>query len=271
MYEEIIREFIACEDLTVAHHYCSFQTASKIISSRNLWASDLRKVKGDPHELNRASEVIRDVAEKGAYLEWINPRATELLRDACIHIAFLSQSPTSRSQWDEYAEQGTGCAIGLRLSKIRKLCGRGPKGKHLGIEQFPIIYDRTTQTEIIQRLLDEAVDIENRWVPNGRLEDFRRAVKHALVSFVGVMKGETYRKEQEWRIQADHDSKLEVVNPDGDVCRRALPICSPDYIDEIVVGPNAPREMMHEIRSLLDAAGGCDTPIRRLAVEDFSD
>lgn len=256
--------------MEVAYHYSSLPTAIKIITSRCLWATDLRRVKGDPHELHHAFGIIRKVAERGDYLTSIKSDAPELLRNSCIHVACLSASATSSSQWEQYGGQGTGCAIGFQLRKIRKLCGRGPKGKHLGIEQFPVIYDDATQEEIIQRLLDGATDIENKYVHSNRLREFRHDVKCALVSFVGIMKAESYRKEQEWRIQADHDSKVEKASSLDGVCRLALPICGAEFIAELVIGPNVSDDGMSEFRSSLEASGGRIPTLRRLTCRDLN-
>jgi hypothetical protein len=177
----------------------------------------------------------------------------------CVHIACLSNAEL-HSQWERYANQGTGCAIGFDQSALKDWCLRH------GISLFPMSYDRSRQEEMIRRFHRNVDRIFTpgllKWDSLAAGKTLPEKATTYLFSLAMTVKTERWREEGEWRIlimQPRNETlkRKHAFTPlkrDDGVCYFALPICSPTLVTEVVIGPrcDADTEML---RHQLDEAG----------------
>jgi hypothetical protein len=177
-YEETRRRFIEPDGPPeTLHHYCRKDTGLKILSSRHLWASDILRLNDQTEISYPLCDVIDTVAHEraGGLPKYIiqSVKSVGIVRSVwsgwCTHIACLSSKVDIRSQWERYADHGTGCAIGFDRVALTDVCTQ------LVVSLFPVIYDRQRQETIVRTFLECATSIElNRCLRPPVREEFRK-------------------------------------------------------------------------------------------------
>jgi len=207
-----------------------------LLVSRSLWASDIFRMKDTEEMIYAFSQILR-----------LNPqRVKEDFGKVCVHIASLSSDSEVPSQWECYASKGAGCAIGFDQAALDQWC------QQHGLSLFPVSYSR--HEEMFGRF-KERVDhlLSNRgvmrWPQRAIIDQFSLAM---------TLKKEAYRAEREWRIlviqSRDEGRKQKhhlnsFTRPDG-ACCFALPICTPDLVTNVVMGPEcsaSPDELKRQL------------------------
>ncbi|MBZ5622013.1 MAG: DUF2971 domain-containing protein [Acidobacteriia bacterium] len=140
---------------------------------------------------------------------------------------FLSE-PDSPSQWENYANEKSGIAIGFAREPLTKVCNE------LGISLFPISYDRQQHEATIRDFLGQARDIElNRGKRPAIFEIYRY-----LESLAMTMKCAKWSDEHEWRIRIilPGESRFAKFSDDKGRCYFELPIVAPLTLRELSSG-----------------------------------
>lgn len=104
------------------YHYCSRIVFESILNTKEVWLSDITKM-NDQSEYKSGYEIIREVlSEYGLKNHDIaNEMSDENLNQTFqILIGCFSRNGDLKSQWSEYAEQGTGVSIGFDADKIKQ-------------------------------------------------------------------------------------------------------------------------------------------------------
>jgi hypothetical protein len=191
------------------YHYTTLAGLQGIVSSRALWASDIRYM-NDSAELKHTADLIRlEVQERisrgkgqvdllDRFADWVSHRISSghLLFAA----SFRSQG-NLLSQWRGYSSHGRGVSLGFPAEYILDCARR---------QQFQIgkcIYEPTRQRKLIGQIVD-AVQAQGRQVINedshtrhGALyqEIFAR-IEIDLLRIATIIKHPSFREEREWRI-----------------------------------------------------------------------
>lgn len=254
-------------------HYAPVPAFQGIIESRTLWASDTLCM-SDPTEFSYPREVLVRVLERmeaisdSSYERWILAIAkiiAEAESGPTVYAACTSEVGDLWSQWDVFADGGTGFAIGLNRRVLHASAAQQ------GYSVYPMIYDVSEQEAHYQTQFRDAVDA----IPAVE-EDLGRGSQLALLLGVAfsypltVVKNHQYVTEGEWRLMRMNAHLEEAPEPmvrNPDVCYEEVALddattgeCS---ITEVVAGPNATSESIDEARRLLDRCGFSHVRVQR--------
>jgi hypothetical protein len=180
------------------------------------------------------------------------------------HIACFSSTSELPSQWHNYANAGTGCAIGIEYSALRTWCDE----KHLSL--VPMIYELDTQERMITGFLaaERSIRIDRKpKVRSGEKDSFRWTGLKFVISLALALKDESWRSEQETRIliirRTNSPDFLRKVRTDG-VAYFELPICI--FVTEIVLGPQC-NLASEELAGILSDTGLSAAKVRRTSCQ----
>jgi hypothetical protein len=96
-------------------------------------------------------------------------------------------------------------------------------------------------------------------------------VLRGLGEMLYLAKNPRYAAELEWRLQVDHDNpQFKPVTHTDCACRRALPICGPATIAELILGPDC-QMTVEEGQQLLARLKYESTRVRRIARDELID
>jgi hypothetical protein len=245
----------------VLYHFCPHETAEMILASHVLWACDLRESRNDPHELECGYELLGGVVdEMPTVILQIGQNVAQELRGLCIHVACLSSELSVASQWERYASQGSGCAIGFEITALHRVC------RTKEIFHFPIIYDPGVQREAFRHFLFKSEKCPFQGLSFAGRRACHDHVLMSLATLAHRSKHQQFSTENEWRLWVNCDDKFE--RADREICTRKLPICTSETICEVVMGPNNshPSDTMER---LLRKQGYESTTVRRIAEDDL--
>jgi hypothetical protein len=178
----------------------------------------------------------------------------------CTHIACFSRSSELRSQWERYAKW-TGFAIGFNRSQLTQWC------LERGIPIFPVSYNRTLHEHMIRRFFEREAVIEsqrNCGTDGPVRETLRGKAIDYLSSLASTLKEAGWKDEQEWRIlviQTEGNTRFECLTRGDNICYFELPICTPDFVTEVIFRPGSTADD-NGLRRLLDTTGFSGTAIR---------
>lgn len=104
------------------YHYCNRIVFESILETKEIWLSDITKM-NDESEYKSGYEIIREVlSEFGLKDHDIASEMSDenLNQTFQILIGCFSRNGDLKSQWHEYADQGTGVSIGFDAEKIKE-------------------------------------------------------------------------------------------------------------------------------------------------------
>ncbi len=273
-------------------HYCSNTTLTSIVSSKEIWASQLT-LSNDAMEGKWVREVFRHYCEeKGMSAPVQNDLLTHL--DFVIEMAAyagfcMSEEGDLLSQWRAYSDNGAGVSIGFNKEYFETLGNlRRDRGDTFSAHLTNIEYNITEQKKLIAEHTDEIIKL----VEDGALrfpsllateEDqkaWRKKFQSMGLRFIFYyfslfrMKNPAFAEEREWRIishvfkfrdnNIDDLAKME-FRPQLDrimpFTRIPLEPLSQPSITEIVLGPRNVTPI-HVLESLLRRYGWTNVSIR---------
>lgn len=104
------------------YHYCNELVFNKIISTKEIWLSDISKM-NDESEYKSGYEIIREELKEFGLEDHdlVNEMSdANLNQNFQILIGCFSSNGDIKSQWSEYANQGRGVSIGFNDKNIKK-------------------------------------------------------------------------------------------------------------------------------------------------------
>lgn len=179
------------------YHYCSNETLLSILRSSALHLTAL-SLSNDFLEGRWLQRLLRGKAEREAWNKEVIEKLTERMDRALIPaVGFcMSASPDILSQWRGYADNGAGCAIGIRSDILQSM--RQLEDPHPRPLLHKIVYDERGQEERLTRVIDrmpQDVDFETRQMPS---EYFHMI--NATFDMLYVLKNPAFAEEEEWRL-----------------------------------------------------------------------
>jgi hypothetical protein len=131
-------------------------------------------------------------------------------------------------------------------------------------------YEKSRHDGMVRRFLDSEKQIESRRLARRKdaLGEFRSHAHKYLASLAMTMKSDQWKEEQEWRIlviQPEDGTRFQrLTRPDG-VCYVELPICSPDIVRAVVLGPQCNSDP-DDARNYLANIGFGSVSVRRVVL-----
>jgi hypothetical protein len=200
-------------------HYTSEENLLNIIKSGTLWATECTFL-NDESEFNSGVDIFREACEKFHDKLFIDA-FTAVLKSwddnswMCFVIS-LSEHGDLLSQWRAYANNGTGCSIGLDTNCIRDRAGFGELVR-INADQLPhdttyfyhllkVIYTKDEKETIATQFLRHAKQLfdshrnEGGLVECHSLKLFILIVSMRIREFLISFKNEDFSEEREWRI-----------------------------------------------------------------------
>jgi hypothetical protein len=206
----------------VLYHYTSAAGASGIIKSQVLWAT-ITSALNDEKEIVHAADMLKSVLKERASSA-VTPEeqllfSDELVdfdytRDDVLHVfaASLSAREDDRSQWQLYADDAYGVALGFDGRALARLLQAQQSAAACGLGC--VIYDEERQRKFVARLVDEWCNRSRRALRSGK-----RRVRNGAYFLAGLfsymatcsyeyfpmLKDPHFASEAEWRLAHAHD------------------------------------------------------------------
>jgi len=255
------------------YHYTTHDGLEGILRSGGLRAT-YRKLMNDTGEFEYARSVVfkaLDEVQKRHDLPSVALSITEytllnlknMLEDttdvSSSFCACFTVSPDHAEQWQTYAENGNGFAIGFDIPLLLKYQKDFTKAGLEYIYCLPVLYNKKDQIDIVHRLVESGIQDLKRFADNvsqqseyltSLRDEITKEIVTCLLVLIDFIKSERYASEKEIRFILDANdanlapSKVEYYKRgDKTIPFVFLNLCSPDTkrlpLAEIKVGPNA--------------------------------
>jgi hypothetical protein len=262
------------DDPQVLYHYTSLHGLLGIIESQALWASDTRYL-SDHSEFSYPREVLARVVEKAreystsGNARWLLDVATLVAQadnglpdgGLPLYAACVCANGDLPSQWNDYADQGTGFAVGMDRGVLYEAARR--QGYSLG----PVIYAEHDQETHLEKSLMEAIQLvpECQATTDSPLE-LTVLFATSIVETLTLIKSHRFSEEAEWRLMrqqlpegaADVPPRRRTRGP-ANIPYEDMALTNAETgeiaIAEIIAGPAAPVASVERVRRRLDRHG----------------
>lgn len=184
--------------------------------ARNVVYKALSKI-GKRHDLPQVSRSLTIYTRKN--LDQFLKDTTEMSRAYCACLTLSSDHP---KQWESYAEEGKGFAVGLNLFRLLSIQASAVQRGGPYIFCGPVSYNESDQHDLVWRLVDAGIrDLQtfaDAWSQeSGDLTTLRDRVTQELVVqllvLIDFIKAPTYSSEREFRLILDpNDGTLKAPN-----------------------------------------------------------
>lgn len=257
------------------YHYTSREALQSIVSTRKMWATDLRAM-NDPGEVlygkemiaQRIKRAVRRHRSKGKtlFLEEMQKQLHSVIVQASSSFAIsLSAHPDLPHQWRDYAKDGTGFALGWCIDSS---CPGIPL-------KMWVTYDRVSQKRLIDGLIELHLDWisaavnEQRVKPLDALTQAALSLAMFLNAVLHTFKGRRWESEDEFRYMFQVFEGYE--RPGQEIMNRVVNGVQKSYIEadfgqvelrRVIIGPgNDVARTEGWLRDILDRNGFRDTAI----------
>jgi hypothetical protein len=203
------------------YHYCSNAALVSILSSREIWASDL-SLANDHLEGKWIRNVFEEYCRDKKVENYLIERLSKQLENPMSFLGAagfcLSEDGDLLSQWRGYADDATGVSIGFNKDYFEMLGQvKLERGDEFNASLKKIEYQRDKQKEMIAEHADEIIDLAKRGAglpltilggagdkdaENERLE-LSKKLWFLLLPFtfnMHAMKNPAFQEEREWRL-----------------------------------------------------------------------
>jgi hypothetical protein len=255
--DKIVRASYASQPPEVLYHYTSVDAVCGILRSQEFRATAHYSM-SDQAELDSVGDVIREVATEflnkssevervilrmflDKYGDWKNSKMFDSF------LVCFSQARDKESQWMQYADQGRGLCLGIKV-----LIGEQPPNDSLpirGRDVFVVDYDvgswRTKVRVAFKNIVSELRHFES----TSAIDDLQNAHEVAwgglqrIAAFAETVgKKPCYSSEEEWRIVAIGEKGSPVRRTKDGKAYIPLRLRAQGLLlalDEIMIGPNA--------------------------------
>lgn len=214
--------------MDIVYHYCSVETFLEIIRNHTLRMSDLcmstdrlelkslldaikEKIIERYEESNDFCESVICGMNKKEAFSFLTDRAIEKMKSDTDQMLFgvcFSENGDLLDQWREYANKGTGLAIGFETKWFNNLC----EGEHFKFSKVTYGYEhknRKIVKKFADSLYEEMIYAISREDTN-RIINEEMCLSHLIQMCIYMesifIKREEYRNEKEWRLILDDEN-----------------------------------------------------------------
>src|SRR5260370_6778685 len=144
---ELWHDYMEVNRPSKLYHYTDVTGLEGILSSRELWLSDVRHLRNDPTDGRYWEQVIRDAANRKSVDRKIREafnrgNVIALGTEFFAYVASFSERKNIRKQWQSFAGGSNGVAIEFDFAE---LFGGAEKSKEYAI--FRVLYSRREQDD----------------------------------------------------------------------------------------------------------------------------
>lgn len=243
------------------YHYTSLDGLRGIAKHALLWASDILRMRTDDRDGKHMFDVIRPIISRTMIDErfktWLADPANLGLGDAWfIYSASFSTTSTIDSQWRDYAERGTGCAIEVDCASLSA-------ERHDG-RAYPlarVLYDEDKQRGIIEEIVKDALRLPRTLGIAADDKDFGIELLRTLIVAGVRFKRSCFAPEDEWRaiMMEPRESAESHPGLHGQVSHQNISV-SNGIVRRILRGPACGRTAT-QLREELDGTAFTGIPI----------
>lgn len=279
-------------DNGVVYHYCKPKVFEKIIKSKKIWLSDMRKSNDYEEIVGMMDKILAALPVRiGEERELFSPLVsvdykyekylisyvreyweTEISPNALWMAVCFSGAEDDLAQWRGYTERATGFAVGIDVSRVKteidKLNNRLVRFRE-------IIYDKQNHDEYVECVLLELMSMI-RMSEGKNEENIERKLRSAvrkwfsgLVRDIAYFKNPSFAQEKEIRLCYSRIIKIAELPPhsilsslsflhynvtDNDVVAHLEVDFPTDVISKIIIGPMN-RATPNDVRMLLATCG----------------
>lgn len=211
MIQDITARLYADRPRETLYHYTTLKGLLGIVSSRGLWASDIRYM-NDSAEMKHAADLIKkDIARRiaGGHS---NPKLLNQLQYWVGHridhghmlfSASFRSNGNLLSQWRGYSTHGKGVSIGFDPDRILN-CARAQS-----FQVARCVYTPQEQARLIGQVVDAIEDLAEEYgecndpairPPEQSYYDSFEKGESDLLRIAAVLKHPSFEEEQEWRV-----------------------------------------------------------------------
>jgi hypothetical protein len=216
MFDEVVEDPHKATPPPILYHYTSWSGAEGILTTNTFWAT-AHDCTNDEAELQSANEIIIDVARHlrndavGAMVRVLDlflehyPSMT-VAKLMTVYLACFSAARDDRQQWRNYADQGRGVCLGLRV-----LNEQVPKSPDLSSALMKVDYSEISWRANVENSFREVGSLLRR--VGGKLRNLKLALSalYRIAAFMSISaKQERWAVEQEYRLAT-------FVHPDANV------------------------------------------------------
>lgn len=181
---------------SIVYHYCDTNAFINIIKSKTLWLSSI-KTANDYAEIRESKELLRNYFYDNKLDKYIEAFSGPLLENGFLHFLSFSEEPDNLKQWLQYADNGTGFAIGFNTNIFPKreynIFHKLNPTKNIDCLFFDKVeYDSKKKTSIIEKLFPKD---QSRY-------DYIQFYKN-VHSIAPIFKNNGFQDEKEWRLIFD--------------------------------------------------------------------
>jgi Protein of unknown function (DUF2971) len=203
---------------------------------------------------------------------------SDSIKQSRAYCACLTNSPDQEKQWETYAEDSKGFAIGFNIQKILNLQSTKVESGDSYFFCAPVTYNVQKQRDLVYRLVDTGIiDLQHFANTYSQTQEDLTAIRDRitkeifvhLIFFMDFIKAPQYSSEQEMRLSIDSNNGT-FKAPDIHYFERgkeSIPFIFIDLrdptsmripIEEIKIGPKASFDKESKfIETLLDDIGYC--------------
>jgi hypothetical protein len=246
-------------------HYSSPEGIRGILSSRQLWCTDINHVKNDPYEGDHCLPIIRRVIRRKSVPRSFRDNFWDvgigLKTHFTSYIACFCADAEQSQMWQDYAANSTGCAIRFDVEQLIRGSGGGSK---FGLGQ--VIYDEGVQTALVEKTVDCAIQLERDEQIRAADRDYfwSDVVLYSFLFWAAQFKAPKWEGEQETRLWVTERDDLDVFEAGGR-SRTAVGF-SPNAVVGVVRGRLAQLSKAAIRELLIESGFSADVPITDAAV-----
>ena len=227
---------------TLIYHYCSPSSFEGIISSRELWLSNVEYA-NDPLEKKYFLKLIDELSFDDQNTKYQIKKEIEEIAGAFSLYSFsFLKNTDSLTGWRTYGKKGTGFAIGFAQALRDK--------PELDLKYKDVIYDFDNQIHIIESFVSKYIAKQNGAITIQEKADEMIRWNQDAVENLSIIKQHAYKDEEECRliIQVQQQNILRKsvrFSFSSDKFFTYIPLkfsdvfpCSSQAIEKIIIGPN---------------------------------
>ncbi len=260
---------------TLLYHYTTQQGLLGIVSTKTLWATDIRFL-NDAKEFQYTIELAQDQLQQ--LNESVDRRTLQRIAERLSDMAAVTSQPRfyvscfsangdQLSQWRAYSNRRSGFSIGFNFANLADAI------KNQEFKLIKCIYDPIEQKQIIADVMAQVLDRLSNLPPDldgkelvsianfvANVEKVMRTLDELLLPVASVLKHPKFDEEQEWRLVSPpiYTNSAQVHFREGQ--SMLVPYIefklpdenSPPFVPQIIVGPTPHPD--HSRESLIELA-----------------
>lgn len=177
----------------VLFHYTSLENFLSIVSSRNIWASDIRYM-NDSEEYTFAYKVAEEVIPHGD-IDPVVKALVAALETESLYVVSLTEKGDDIGQWRGYTSAGDGISFAFSHFFLEERC------KSVCASLAKCTYDQKQQREHVANLLRTlTTSIRDHGMAHDKVQEIGKTF---WTHFGARMKHPAFEQEDEWRITSN--------------------------------------------------------------------